>query len=830
MLERASKFKRAFDRLEEEDPCFLSSIGDDDDDDVVDENVDHVVNTRKSKKLGPPNASDWAKENEEGHSPQRTSFQNEDVAPSADKAESRKANLMAEFKQQLQSEDNLEKTSSDVNKVAEAEETNEISDDDERIEDPKPGMEFATDKELLAYYKRYAKQQGFGVITQRTKRDASGKPKYVTIGCARGGKYHPSHSNILKPRPTIKTDCKAKLNTHLDKKGVWVLTTPENTHNHSTLSPQKSRFFRSHKCLDEYSKRMLDLNDRASIRMNKNFGALVVDAGGFENLEFQEKDCRNYIDKTRHLRLGKGDGEALSDYFKRMMKMNDGFISVIDVDDELRLKNVFWADARSRAAYECFGDVIIFDTTYLTNRYGMPFAPFVGAPKAIITDQDRAMKSAIAMVFPETRHRYCLWHIMRKLPEKLGSHSQFNAGLKTDIQTALYDSHTCEEFDAKWGELIQKYDLGDNTWLEGLYTERSFWVPVYLKDVFWAGMSTTQRSESMNAFFDGYVHSGTTLKEFVDQFDNALRKKVEVETTADFNSCNQTIPCVTPFHFEKQFKAVYTNAKFKEIQGEVWGMIYCNCIPVSKQGCISTFDVLDEIFTGDHVKTVYYIVYYNDDECDMKCTCALFQMRGIICRHVFKVCQMKKIHVLPEKYILDQWRKDLKRRYTLVKSSYDDLHVCTVSDERHNADVRRYELVVKRCMKLATRVSPSDNHVNAFMRILDEFEHNFKGLPLESGSTKVNESDVVDKGKKILSPNVVRGKGRPPTKRKVPPVEKATIKRKKKQTCRKIFDDEQVGVGEVPAPQVGANVEDVVVGTQYSTVTQQAPSGNDENL
>ncbi|XP_018852838.2 protein FAR-RED IMPAIRED RESPONSE 1-like [Juglans regia] len=293
----------------------------------------------------------------------------------------------------------------------------------------------------------------------------------------------------------------------------------------------------------------------------------------------------------------------------------------------------------------------------------------------------------------------------------------------------------------------------------------------------------------MNAFFDGYVHSGTTLKEFVDQFNNALRKKVEVETVSDFNSCNQTIPCVSPFHIEKQFQVVYTNAKFKEVQRELWGMISCNCIPGTIEGCISTFNVLDEISTDDHVKTVQYVVYYNEEECDIKCTCALFEMRGIICRHVFKVCQMKKIHMLPE----------------------------------------RYELVIKRCLKLATRVSPSDDHVNAFMRVLDEFEHNFKGLPFESGSTKVNESDVVNKGKKILSPNVVRGKGRPPTKIKVPPMEKAATKRKKKQTCRKIFDDEQVGVAEVPAPQVGANVEDVVVGTQYSTVIQQTPSGNDEN-
>ncbi|XP_020415665.1 protein FAR1-RELATED SEQUENCE 8-like [Prunus persica] len=35
-------------------------------------------------------------------------------------------------------------------------------------------------------------------------------------------------------------------------------------------------------------------------------------------------------------------------------------------------------DSRSRAAYEEFGDAITFDTTYLTNKYDMPFATFVG--------------------------------------------------------------------------------------------------------------------------------------------------------------------------------------------------------------------------------------------------------------------------------------------------------------------------------------------------------------------------------------------------------------------------------------------------------------------
>lgn len=55
-----------------------------------------------------------------------------------------------------------------------------------------------------------------------------------------------------------------------------------------------------------------------------------------------------------------------------------------------------------------------------------------------------------------------------------------------------------------------------------MYDERNHWVKCYLNDIFWAGMTTT-RSESMNAYFNGYVHSNTMLDEFVVQYDKALR-------------------------------------------------------------------------------------------------------------------------------------------------------------------------------------------------------------------------------------------------------------------------------------------------------------------
>jgi hypothetical protein len=42
------------------------------------------------------------------------------------------------------------------------------------------------------------------------------------------------------------------------------------------------------------------------------------------------------------------------------------------------------------------------------------------APGLIITDEARSMKNAINIVFQGIIHRLCMWHIMDKLPEKVG--------------------------------------------------------------------------------------------------------------------------------------------------------------------------------------------------------------------------------------------------------------------------------------------------------------------------------------------------------------------------------------------------------------------------
>ncbi|KAL2492040.1 Protein FAR1-RELATED SEQUENCE [Abeliophyllum distichum] len=110
---------------------------------------------------------------------------------------------------------------------------------------------------------------------------------------------------------------------------------------------------------------------------------------------------------------------------------------------QLRLMEIDAGGLASIGSYKCFGEAVVFDTTYNTNKYSMVFVPFVEvnhhgqtvlfdcgllsneltesfvwllskfldamsgqAPNIIITDQDAAIAKSISMVLPLTFYRW----------------------------------------------------------------------------------------------------------------------------------------------------------------------------------------------------------------------------------------------------------------------------------------------------------------------------------------------------------------------------------------------------------------------------------------
>ncbi|XP_042944576.1 protein FAR-RED IMPAIRED RESPONSE 1-like [Carya illinoinensis] len=243
-------------------------------------------------------------------------------------------------------------------------------------------------------------------------------------------------------------------------------------------------------------------------------------------------------------------------------------------------------------------------------------------------------------------------------------------------------------------------------------------------------MSTTQRSEGMNAFFEDYVNSKTTLKQFVDQYDSALRRKVENEAIADFNSFSTKIPCITRYPLEKQFQKAYTIAKFKEVQEELRGLIYLTTTFLGCEGARYKCVVADEVQVSDNfLKCVNFTVEVDEDPLDVKCSCKLFEFRGILCRHTLRILTQLGKDTIPSKYILDRWKKDVKRKCIFVKSSYDTSSI---------DDTRRYDRIQNAFYELCYNASKAESRCVKLISQIEQLKVQYPGIVDCDTSTTVD--------------------------------------------------------------------------------------------
>ena len=72
------------------------------------------------------------------------------------------------------------------------------------------------------------------------------------------------------------------------------------------------------------------------------------------------------------------DVKATLEYFEELKKEDLEFYYSYTLDEFDRVENLLWVDDVARRAYELYSDCLSFDTTYLTNVYNMPCAPFIG--------------------------------------------------------------------------------------------------------------------------------------------------------------------------------------------------------------------------------------------------------------------------------------------------------------------------------------------------------------------------------------------------------------------------------------------------------------------
>jgi len=132
--------------------------------------------------------------------------------------------------------------------------------------------------------------------------------------------------------------------------------------------------------------------------------------------------------------------------------------------------------------------------------------------------------------------------------------------------------------------------------------------------------------------------------------------------------------------------------------------LYCSRSLLKSEGGISTYQVTERVeMNGAYMKKVCFTVYCNEPSCEVNCSCCRFESRGILCRHAISVLvTLDDVTLLPKKYFLNRWRKDLKRPYKLIKSSYDPLS--------GNPSAERYSDLCKDMFALAAIAAPTVDH------------------------------------------------------------------------------------------------------------------------
>ncbi|KAA8542318.1 hypothetical protein F0562_023546 [Nyssa sinensis] len=114
-----------------------------------------------------------------------------------------------------------------------------------------------------------------------------------------------------------------------------------------------------------------ELADASGLTLKQSNEFLGRQAGG-RDLSYTRVDQKSYLRSKRQKYMKYGEATSLLRYFQQQLWENPSFYYAVQLDTEEQITNIFWADARMWIDYDEFGDVVIFDATYKTNKAYRP--------------------------------------------------------------------------------------------------------------------------------------------------------------------------------------------------------------------------------------------------------------------------------------------------------------------------------------------------------------------------------------------------------------------------------------------------------------------------
>jgi len=284
-----------------------------------------------------------------------------------------------------------------------------------------------------------------------------------------------------------------------------------------------------------------------------------------------------------------------------------------------------------------------------------------------------------------------------------------NEGLLEEFEDIIGNSLTVHEFESLWTKMVADYKLEDNKYFNKMWEMRERFVPVYIKNDFFPFLQSTGRSEGTNARIKSNVGPTYSITSFLKEYQRIV-DAINIAEAREDNANKQKTPKMMEFGYsiEQQAMEMYNRNIFSKFMKELRATTTLSYKELEQEGHYEVWEKTNQVYNKHRQRRYIVITNLSQGREDYSCICCKFNKDGILCSHILKILVETKVRKIPDKYIIDRWRKkERKINLKRVQSS-------TATD-----DILRFNILSRAATQLTSKGSAKEE---AMEYLLDEFK------------------------------------------------------------------------------------------------------------